>query len=574
MNNKKKLLALTGVFGTTALAFGVIIATQAPMLKIAQGTDGQWNHYEGVAATFDQPGIKEYWVNCNTHEHQFSAPAGVTPVEMGAPSASFIDALPSNDDRLVQRYQRGFNFDDGVNPYITIKSGFDSMSIVDGEGVGGSKCLQLTRATSGDSFIRMNKDYLDMVFADPNVKSLSFAAKAHAATNNFRHIKVDASYVNGNTGIVECFERNATNWGITTEWKTFYLTRGVYSQINMSNGSLDYFAKFGVSESTNQILYLDDFRLCTEEYYDFSIINFETGYFSGTEVKDPVINERKFSIQSATNQGFDYDVKTEGIRSFRFDKVNGENACYLSVSTNSLVQAGGDDLYLTFDFRGTTALNNTNEGIRDGNRNNLACLGSSFPANKWVTLTIPKSGITSDGRFFMPGGSATGTYWIDNLRINSAKYSFEDNHHTSIFGNYANVSHYDIADATASNTLRDTTKDYVLIAEWGGWTVNQITNEKASDGAYSVKLTTTAGNKPIRVMPTWYDIMDADSTFSFDIYTDNMTFTGKCASVAKGVWTTVTFTKADFGSNYRFFDDSTNKLSAGTMYLDNFRLVL
>ena len=570
-NKKKFLLVFSGILSATVLSLGVVLATQNPEPEHVQGSNNLWNHYDAVAPTLDDSGIKEYWVNCETHEHQFTAPTDATPVEMGAPSKAFINSLPSNDDRLIQRYRRGFNFDDGVNPYITIKSGFDSMSVVDGEGLNGSKALKLTRATSGDSFIRMNKDYLDIIFANPNVKSLAFAAKAHAATNNFRHIKVDASYVDNNSYIIECFERNGTGWGISTEWKTFYLTRGVYSQMNMSNGSLDYFAKFGVSGTTDQVLYLDDFRVCTEDYYDYTYNGLENGYMSSTELKDPIVNQRYFWVQNATNQGFDYETKTEGIRSFKLDKVNGENAFYLGAGMNSLL---GENDYLTFDFRGTVALNNTNQGIRDGNRNNLACLGSSFPANKWVTITIPKSGITSDGRFFIPGGSATGTYWIDNIRINHASYSFEDNHHTSIFGNYANVSHYEVADETASNTLRDGTKDYLLICEWGGWTVNEITDEKASDGAYSVKLTVTGGDKPVRAMPMWYEIMDDDSTLSFDIYTDNMTFTGKCASVPKGAWTTVTFAKADFAANYRIFDSSNNKLSAGTMYLDNFVLVL
>ena len=573
MNNKKKLLTLTGVFGITALAFGVILATQAPMLKLAQGTDGQWNHYEGVAATLEQPGIREYWVNCNTHEHQFSAPAGVTPTEMGAPSASFIKSLPSNDDRLIDRYLKGIDFEDGVNPYITIKSGFETLSVVDGEGVGGSKALVATRSTAGDSFLKMSKDYLDAVFADPNVKSLSFAARAHNATNNFRHISVDAQYVNNNSNIISCFEINNANWGITTTWKTFYLTRGVYSQMNANDSNLDWFVKFGAGSVLPQYLYIDNIKICTEDYYDYTFNGLENGYWSGTELKDPVINQRSISVASATNQGFDYDVKTEGVRSFTVTKVSGENPFYLSAGMNSLVQAAGDDLYITFDFRGTTALNYTNEGIRDGNRNQLACLKANFAANKWQTITIPKSGVTSDGRFFIIGTSATGQYWIDNIRLNNAQYSFEDQPYTSLFGNYANVSHYAIADSTESDYLRDHAIDYVFIAEWGSWTSIEVVEGISSDGAYSVRLTTTQGGKPIRMMPQWVNIMDDDSVFSFDIYSEDMTFSGVLSSVTPGVWTTLSFTKAEFKTiaSYRPFDSG---YSAGTMYLDNFRLVL
>ncbi len=573
MKKSKRLLFLliaSTVVSATAVAFASVSAKRGT--RWVSGTDGAiWNHYSAVAPTFEKRGSKEYWVNCSTHESVFSAPASENIVDKGAPTREFIDSLASNDSRLVERYFRGFNFDDGVNPYITIKSGFEALEIVDGEGVDGSKALRASRSTAGDSFLRISKDYLDMIFADPNVKSLSFAAKAHNPTNNFRHIKVNASYVNNNSDIVECFERNATNWGITTEYKTFYLTRGVYSQMDMSNGSLDYFLKFGAGSVLPQYLYLDDFKLSDYDYYDYTFNSFETGYFSGSEIKDPIVNQKLFSISASTNQGFDYDVRTEGVRSFRSDKVSGENAYYLGVGARSLLQEGD---YLTFDFRGTKALNNTNEGIRDGNRTALACLTSSFPADKWVTLSVPKSGITSDGRFLIIGTSTTGTYWIDNLRINKASYSFEDARYTSLFGNYANVSHYEIENEAASNTLRDTTKDFVIVAEWGGWSKIEITNEKANHGAYSLKLSVTAGDKPIRAVPAWYNIMDEDSVFSFDIYSDDMTFTGKYASVVKGTWTTISFTKAEFGANYRIFDNSTNKLSKGTMYLDNFRLVL
>lgn len=568
---KKKLFALAGIIGATAVLMGGVFANHSALPnKQVYGTDGQWNHYEGVAATINQPGIKEYWVNCNTHEHQFTAPSGVTPVEMGAPSAAFIKSLDLNDDRLIERYLKGIDFEDGVNPYITIKSGFETLSVVDGEGVGGSKALRATRSTAGDSFLKISKDYLDAVFADPNVKSLSFAAKAHNPTNNFRHISVDAQYVNSNNNIISCFEINNSNWGITTTYKTFYLTRGVYSQMNMNDGNLDWFVKFGAGSVLPQYLDIDNIKICTTDYYDYTFNGLENGYWSGTELKDPVINQRSFYVTSATNQGFDYDVKTEGVRSFKVDKVSGENAFYLGVGMRTLM---GDNDYLTFDMRGTKALNYTNEGIRDGNRNQLACLKANFPANKWVTLSIPKSSITSDGRFLILGTSTTATYWIDNIRINHAEYSFEDHTYTSLFGDYANASHYSIADSSASNTLRDSTKDYIVVAEWGSWTSIEVVEGKSSDGAYSLKLTTSQGGKPIRMVPAWIELMDDDSVFSLDIYSEDMNFSGALASVTKGVWTTVSFTKAQFNnvSNYRPFNGG---YSAGTMYLDNFRLVL
>ena len=571
MRNKKLILIL----GTTILSGAVIAGTMlginsSESQKILGTGDDVWNHYEAVSPTLDKKGIKEYWVNCETHQSVFVEPASEHIVDMGTPSDSFINSLENDDPRLLNRYLRGFDFDDGVNPYITIKSGFETLTVVDGEGVGGSKALVATRSSAGDSFLRIDKSYLDAVFANPSVKSLAFEAKAHNATNNFRHITVDKSFVNNNSDIVSCFERNSAGWGVDTNWKTFYLTRGVYSQINMNDGNLDWFLKFGAGSLLPQALYLDNFRICTTDYFDYTQYGFENGYFTGSELKDPAVNQKGFSVGSATNQGFDYDVKTEGERSFTLTKVSGENPFYLGVGMRSLL--GADD-YLVFDFYGTTALNNTNEGIRDGTRTALACLTSAFAANKWQTIVVPKSGITSDGRFLIIGTSVTGTYWIDNLRISHGAFSFENKPYTSLFGSYANTSFYNIPDATAGDYLRDHGKDYLVIAEWGGWNKIEISEEKASEGAYSLKLTTTQGEKPLRVVPMWVDRMDDDSIFSFDIYSDDMTFSGPLESVEQGEWTTVSFTKADFAAvnNYRVISGGFTK---GTMYLDNFRLVL
>ena len=83
-NKKKFLLVFSGILSATVLSLGVVLATQNPEPEHVQGSNNQWNHYDAVAPTLDDSGIKEYWVNCETHEHQFTAPTGdVEIVDIG-----------------------------------------------------------------------------------------------------------------------------------------------------------------------------------------------------------------------------------------------------------------------------------------------------------------------------------------------------------------------------------------------------------------------------------------------------------------------------------------------------------
>jgi hypothetical protein len=53
-----------------------------------------WNHYTEVKPTLESNGIKEYWVNCTTHEHVFTKPSVDENqiVEKGKPALAFINS--------------------------------------------------------------------------------------------------------------------------------------------------------------------------------------------------------------------------------------------------------------------------------------------------------------------------------------------------------------------------------------------------------------------------------------------------------------------------------------------------
>ena len=198
MKRIKQFIPLT-VFGAITIVCGIILplSSNSLSMKFASASN-EWVHYNKVSATTDSVGIKEYWVSCNTHEHRFHIPSGdVNIKEGGTPTREFINSLDSSDDRLIKPYTRTFNFDDNFNSYITIHDNFDSLEIVNNEGIGGSKALKATRSSSlGDAHLSIDKGYLDYIFSDNNVKSLSFYAKGTIKTNNFRHKTVDKQYVN------------------------------------------------------------------------------------------------------------------------------------------------------------------------------------------------------------------------------------------------------------------------------------------------------------------------------------------------------------------------------------------
>ena len=573
MNKKSKLLS----FGAVALASVAVaaICLQTTPKHFFAGDSTTWNHYSAVGvAELGEKGIKEYWVNCETHEHQFTAPTGeANIVEMGAPSASFIKSLDLDDDRLVY-YARGIDFENGKNEIVSIHSGVSSVSVEDGEGLRGSKALKCV--FGGEGFLNISKDYLDLVFADPEVNSLSFYAKGTLVTNNFRHITVDAQYVNNNNNIISCYEVNGTGHGIDTVYKQFFLTRGVYSQM----GASDWAIKYGGADGPHT-LYLDNFQPSRYDYYDRTVYGLENGreelnnattYY----LRNPVTGGAQLLITGAfdnTAIGANYDMFTEGERSFAVTKTSGQLNFYLR---DEFAYANLPDEGILFDYYADFNANGWWDGQDTGaivtgtDKPFVSKINESVQKDRWHTLHFTKSQITTDGRFFIIKGSVAGRVYIDNIRIATSdlRESFEQQPYVTHFGNYVNVSNRNITTEAESNTLRDSYRDFLLLAEWGACTGGEITNEKSSDGAYSVKLT-FGGAGPIRFNPQLYNMMSDTGTVSMDIYTDDITFTNEYLSgVTQGSWHTVTISKTQFStpSAFRIFQAG---WTAGTMYIDN-----
>lgn len=578
MNNKKTKLFVIG-----SISLGVLAATAVvnfgglrPLTLTNAADDSVWHHYSAVSATLDDNGIKEYWVNCTTHEHVFEAPVSDNIVDKGAPSADFINSLDVNDDRLVARYLRGFNFDDGNNPYISIYDRFGSLEVVDGEGIDGTKALKASCTVGGDSHLKISKEYLDLVFSDPRVASLQFSAKGSHASNNFRHKSVDTQYVNGNTDIYSTYEVNSNAWGIQTEYKQFYLTREVYSQMNGN----DWFIQYGVTGVTTFDLYLDEFQVSEKAYEKYQIEGFENGYWDAANngIRLPNIKSGtcwQFRLSGggyvADSFKYDYNRKTEGNRSVSFKKQNGYLAIYFprQMYTNMPEEGILFDIYMTYvDTDTRFGATSTNFSAND----NLA-IGVELKHEQWTTIRIPKSRFGSDGRTIILNGSPAGTIYIDNVRYaDKVVVSFEDSY-ASVYGEYGYASPYKLNNSTEAGWLRDKERAYDFLVEWNRAESATIVEEKATHGSYSLKVTLKSNGGPLAVNAQLANLMDDDSTLSIDFYTDECTwFNGNLnGKINRGVWNTLTFTKADLtavdaGGTGRFFKADFKK---GTFYVDN-----
>lgn len=82
----------------TAVGTGYSVSSNKGGVFFAGGDDGVWKHYERKEATATEKGIREYWVNCLTNEHVFTAPTTGTIEEGGAYKT---EGFTETDDRWI-----------------------------------------------------------------------------------------------------------------------------------------------------------------------------------------------------------------------------------------------------------------------------------------------------------------------------------------------------------------------------------------------------------------------------------------------------------------------------------------
>ena len=100
MKKQTILMCALGVaaIAATAIGTGYSVSSKKDGVFFAGGDDGVWKHYARKEATATDKGIREYWVNCLTNEHVFTAPNTGTIEEGGAYKT---EGFAADDDRWI-----------------------------------------------------------------------------------------------------------------------------------------------------------------------------------------------------------------------------------------------------------------------------------------------------------------------------------------------------------------------------------------------------------------------------------------------------------------------------------------
>ena len=578
MKKKTNLLFV----GVSLLVVAAAAGTAFSTLKMSGvwGTDDTiWNHYSAVAASLGVRGIKEYWVSCDDHSHQFSAPVSEHIVDKGAPSREFIDSLDVEDDRLIE-YKRYYDFSDGHLPSF-ISAGTNVSNVVVGHTLDAENNMLEVSVTANDYGIHIGKEYLDVVFADPSVTALAFDAYSTEATSNFRH-KTGGSNV--------CYEKNEaqsteTGYGLVTGgFKTFYFNRSMYN----SWASGDYVIWGGGSVAPKTV-YIDNIRVASRDASPLGLLDFDGGAFN-TGANDYRIasGAANFAANSGASESkptFDYENKTSGTRSVTVNKSSSSWAAFTVNSAGDFYKNIPDEGFL-IDIRATSAYNHS-VGIRNGqSSDNLPWNGApTFNANTWYTYHIQKTrDVNSSGRFMQIGASTTGIFYIDNLRYaTGSTFGFEGSCvQRSVDNCYVTVAGQEFAPEDSS-ILRDQTQCYNMIFNNNETMVTYagLDSEHVTEGAQALKITFEhTGYNMMSFEPYLIEALDSVDTISIDVYSDGVTFASGSLfeDVTPGSWTTITFSKSQLTTSSAYsrlsskvYRTQANITHIGSVWFDNIR---
>lgn len=588
---KKKILyysAATVLGG--GMLLGVIFAGQTLKPNRLFGADDViWKHYSFVNASLEKKGIKEYWVNCTTHEHQFTAPSSPNIQDMGAPSESFINSLDSNDDRLIPVYKRIYDFSDGVLPsFITPNQNVSGVTV--GNGLSSSNYTVEVAVSANDYGVNIRKEYMDAAFADPNTVAVAFDAYGSEATSNFRY---------RHNGSNTCYEKNEaqsteTGYGLVTGgFKSFYYTRAMYNNWTTGtySGGSGECVVWGGGSVAPKTLYLDNIRVVSRISNSSGYIDFDTGAFNtGARDYRNMSGTAIFAGDPTYTPTFNYVNKTNGTRSMSANKT-ASDPIQFSINKNSDFYKNIPSEGFLVDIRSTASYNH-NVAIRNGNDQKVwqyvpgtTTTTPNLVKDLWYTYHIKPSDINSSGRFFIANASTTGEWYMDNLRyVRGNVFGFEgacvqrssDNSYVTVAGGSFTVDQ--------SGTLRDTTACYNLILNNNTSMVTYagLDSEHVTEGAQALKLTFEhTGYNMMSFEPYLVEAMDSTDTISIDVYSDGVTFAAGSLfeNVVSGQWTTVTFAKSDLTTGSAFarltskaYRTQANISHIGSIWFDNIRV--
>ena len=475
MMKKKILLLGTTLISATALTLGAVTAmgAQADLNKLSGANEAEWSHYSGVSPSYDQKGIKEYWVSCSTHEHQFTAPTSGTIVDRGAPSEAFINSLADDDTRLLAPSWNTINFasSSDLDLVSSARNNFSVKEIVDDSTAPDhdGKVLKVMYK-DGTAEFRLAEAYLDKVFADSSVVGLNFNMKATLEKDISYRTQATTTRYEGN---------GANNFGLNTTWKTFQLPRSAYESFkadpNKSQAARNTMLWTGLSTQYDTFeLYLDNFQPARKvlDWTGFERGRYNNGaaYLSWREGAvgsggSEVFYAMDGNSTTTVNWSFDDSVKSEGGRSIKISRATSDN---LKLGFNSN-QVKYDNLLpsstsvLSFDFRSSKNLN-CNASVSSilicGTTKLSSGTNFQIPGNTWCRIAIPKSKLVNYSFFTFHGGAEMDV-WVDNIQFDTDLGCFEDDtlirqtdNVWSYNGEYTNSSNHTNVDYTKIRTMR------------------------------------------------------------------------------------------------------------------------
>ena len=330
----------------------------------------------------------------------------------------------------------GLSFEKNTLTSVLPTGNRTNYSIDKTQGTSGGQCLRVDIGVTGqvgDYGIKIAESFLNDCFADPEVVAINFDAKASVAASNFRARYYAEGKVSNWT-----YENNYTPCGVDTKWKTFSFKRE-YMQ------GLEYFIYGALSDG--ETLWVDNIRPVKRHLdldmtkQDGGVLGFENGYrvqnpsnvifYDGGHANATPVGKQVFLANGDATRSVDYsyDVKSEGNRSIKLNKVSGYSAVYISTA---LVNYIGENGYITFDVYSTVGCNSnpttavlvdgaSTDPSKDPHAEGFGGEGYIHPAETWVTYTVPRRKITNDGRFAQIMGSTAGDWYFDNIKVYPGK---------------------------------------------------------------------------------------------------------------------------------------------------------
>ena len=302
-----------------------------------------------------------------------------------------------------------------------------SIEIAKGEGLNGSNALKFV-VKQADFGLKISKDYLDEVFKDSDVETLTFVAKASKHDNNFRH-RTSAKNV--------CYEENYLKCGLEDYYKKFSFTRAMYNNHNDSTDFVIYGGNPDGGTATDMEVYIDSFIFNEGDVLDDhdTKLSFENGwvdsetnsYYTVFNSDGSLTNDKFFILGSGiSNPCHDFEYKTDGISSLSFTKQNGYIALYLGAKFTQKIENSASKK-IAFDIYSTVYINSNDnvKNLMDGKNTPFTNQGGFLKDHTWTTFILEAgkniTDVKDNGRFLIIQGSSAGTFYIDNIRILEAE---------------------------------------------------------------------------------------------------------------------------------------------------------